>query len=100
VALPNWETATETDNDYFDLEYSTDGETFNVLTRVEGSGTANRVNQYVYEHESPLGEMNYYRLKQVDNDGAFAYSDVVELCGKNLTNKAKVYPNPSHDVIN
>lgn len=98
-SLLNWETAVEVNNDYFDLEYSTNGTTFTPLTRVAGAGNSTGPAQYAFEHETPLGNLNYYRLKQVDYDGAFAYSDVVVLNGTENTSGSNVFPNPATDQL-
>lgn len=95
----SWETASETENDYFDLEYSTDGEDFTFLARLEGQGNASTATKYSYEHPTLLGEMNYYRLKQVDFDGAYVYSPVIALRKEIREGESLVYPNPAHDFI-
>lgn len=73
-----WATASEVDNDYFLVEKSLDGKSFDAIGKVAGHGTTTREQQYNYEdHE--LYPMNYYRLKQVDYDGAHEYSKVITL---------------------
>lgn len=73
-----WATASEVDNDYFLVEKSIDGKSFDAIGKVAGHGTTTREQQYSYEdHE--LYPMNYYRLKQVDYDGAHEYSKVITL---------------------
>jgi hypothetical protein len=86
-------------NDYLVLEYSTDGDAFTALAQIIGTESNNTPTQYSYEHESPLGELNYYRLKQVDFDGSYSYSDIVVLRKEDAPNKSKVYPNPSSDEL-
>lgn len=89
----NWTTASEINNDHFVVEYSKDGVNFTELDRVEGNGTTNREMNYSYMHESPASAMNYYRLKQVDYDGAFEYSDVRSVNFKSETGRAfSLYP--------
>lgn len=68
-ALAEWETASEKNNDYFLLERSEDGENFEVIGRIMGSGTTSAPHKYQYEDNMPLSGTSYYRLKQVDYDG-------------------------------
>jgi len=77
----SWTTASEQNNDYFAIEYSTDGRNFTEIDRVKGAGTTNVEQQYTYTHKTPTKGINYYQLKQVDFDGTNATSnvEVVEL---------------------
>lgn len=99
TSILKWETATETENDYFDLEYSIDGETFLFLSRIEGSGNTTTNTQYAFEHENVRSEMNYYRLKQVDFDGTSNYSNVIVLRYEFAADESQVYPNPANNVV-
>jgi hypothetical protein len=99
TSMLKWETASEADNDYFDLEYSTDGENFSLLTRVAGNGNTTDANQYSYEHNNLQSEMNYYRLKQVDYDGRFTHSSIIMLQMEVDANSSQVYPNPANNVV-
>ncbi|MBX2845404.1 MAG: T9SS type A sorting domain-containing protein [Saprospiraceae bacterium] len=78
VAL-NWVTASETDNDYFDVERSVDGVEFTAIDRVFGNGTTTATSYYNFVDglEGVNAEIVYYRLKQVDYDGTSAYSKIV-----------------------
>ena len=75
----NWRTATETNNDYFELQRSLDGRTFGAFGRVAGAGTSSRATDYAHT-DAGIGATTtgpvYYRLRQVDRDGSFAYSPV------------------------
>jgi hypothetical protein len=93
-----WSTATEINNDYFTLERSTDGVSFIEITKVDGAGNSNMVNEYNYMDIDPFVGINYYRLKQTDFNGVFAYSTIIALEVKK-DNILSVYPNPSSDVI-
>ncbi|WP_462281563.1 lamin tail domain-containing protein, partial [Salinivirga cyanobacteriivorans] len=73
----NWTTATETNNDYFSIEYSIDNDSFQQIGRVEGAGNASVLNYYSFRHNSPVSGENYYRIKQVDFNGNFDYSKIV-----------------------
>ncbi len=89
VAL-SWITATELNNSHFDIEYSQDGVNFRAIDEVIGNGTTQEKQEYSYIHTAPANGANYYRLKQVDFDGAFEYSDIrvveIERTGKVVIN--------------
>lgn len=95
VAL-RWVTASETDNDFFSIERSADGENFTEILRIPGAGNSNTTIVYAAADKSPLNGINYYRLKQTDFDGTFSYSKVVAVY-VNLSPAARlaVYPNPN-----
>lgn len=94
-----WATATEENNDYFLLEHSLDGRKFADLIRIAGAGSTQEPQAYRYIHESPARGLNYYRLVQVDYDGAATFYDVIsaEFSGKG--NEWSIHPNPARDFI-
>ena len=96
-ALIEWSTASELNNDVFIIERSHDGYYFDEIATVNGAGNSNQViDYYTYDYE-PLEGISYYRLKQVDFDGQFSYSDIVALENFNTANKQakmEIYPNP------
>ena len=97
-----WETATEINNAYFDLEYGTDGIRFEPLARVETKAEqGNSVMPLVYEymHQQVRTGHNYYRLKQVDIDGKKSYSNTIDVQRRVLGTWA-LYPNPSTGEFN
>jgi len=71
-----WATASEDNNDYFAIEHSRNGVDFTEVDYVQGAGTSLVPQSYTYLHEQPAKGSNYYRLKQMDYDGAFSYSPV------------------------
>lgn len=75
--LLKWTTATEKNNDYFTLEKSTDGESFNQVTTVPGVGNSNDIQYYQAKDFNVDASLTYYRLKQTDYNGAYTYSDVI-----------------------
>lgn len=75
--LLNWETASEIENDYFEIQSSLDGINFMTIGKEEGSGNSTMKKQYNYIHANPQKGLNYYRLKQVDFDGEFEYSQII-----------------------
>ncbi len=75
VAL-NWTTASEKDNAVFQIEHSVNGKDFKSVGSVNGNGSSAQTISYSFEHTAPTEGVNYYRLKQVDLDGQFAYSPI------------------------
>jgi hypothetical protein len=73
----DWTTASETDNDYFSVERSLDGEFWSEIGQVKGSGTTTSVTAYTFTDHHPVVGYQYYRLRQVDFDGEFEYSKVI-----------------------
>jgi hypothetical protein len=96
VAVIEWSTATEINNDYFVLEVSRDGVEFIELAIIDGNGNSNELLTYSYQDVDVQEGIQYYRIKQVDFDGAFEYFDPIALVVEKTTNlNANVYPNPA-----
>ena len=95
-----WATASETDNDYFDVEYSTDGTNFEKIGQVDAIGNSTETTPYEFTHQHPRIGLNYYRLRQVDVNGNASYSNVVVLEHKASEISNNFFPNPTNDVVN
>ncbi len=78
-ALLSFSTATEINNDYFSIERSTNGRDFVEIGQLQGSGTSYSPQSYRFSDERPEKGRNYYRLKQVDFDGKFTYSNIIQV---------------------
>jgi fibronectin-binding autotransporter adhesin len=100
LALLNWETASESNNDYFEVHKSRNGKEFSLIGTVEGSGNSNKKIGYSFTDKYLNTGLNYYRLKQVDFDGTTTWSDAVVLNATILAQGFKIYPNPTKDFIN
>ncbi|MBR08691.1 MAG: hypothetical protein CMP48_13560 [Rickettsiales bacterium] len=74
-----WATASEKDNDRFEVERSDDGEFFYSIGDVQGSGTVNERVDYSFVDFSAIASVSYYRLKQVDFDGVYEYSQTIRV---------------------
>jgi hypothetical protein len=103
VAL-NWSTAAEINNDYFTVERSNDGENFESIGKVDGSGTSSITKNYSFDDLEPLTGISYYRLKQTDFDGHYSYSDIraVTLGNKSVQQAlsiTQIGPNPFEDRL-
>ena len=99
AVLLDWSTATETDNRGFSVERSMDGRSFAPIGWVDGSGEAQAQIDYEFEDKNVrVGQQYYYRLRQEDFDGAYAYSSIVDimLVGEASEEVAgQFFPNPA-----
>lgn len=93
-----WETATERNNDYFVIEGTNDGVTTEKIALIPGSGTTSHPMEYTYRVEVQEVSFEYYRLKQVDFDGASRSYSWVYLDCEDM-NDLVVYPNPGNGMF-
>ncbi|MEM9885874.1 MAG: T9SS type A sorting domain-containing protein [Bacteroidota bacterium] len=95
----SWTTASETNNERFELQHSENAKDFKEIAKIKGAGTTLTPQQYSFTHETAAIGTNYYRIKQVDTDGASDYSAViaVENDCKPAEDIFTVYPNPLGD---
>ncbi len=102
-AFLSWETASEINNSHFEIERSYDGRAFETVGEVAGNGNSQHQITYRYLDEmiSPTENNVFYRLKQVDFDGAFEYSDirVVRFDALGYHHNLVAYPNPITDEL-
>lgn len=96
IAL-EWETSTEFNNLGFEVQRKIhNGSDWETIGFVKGAGNSNTAKKYKFEDRThPFGNIQY-RLKQIDYDGVFAYSKVLEICFeyKEALNLSQNYPNP------
>ncbi len=71
-----WETASEINNNYFTIERSIDGSSFESIGRVKGKGNTNTNTRYSFTDNNPFAGISYYRLKQTDFDNTYSYSAI------------------------
>jgi hypothetical protein len=91
-----WQTASEFNSSHFDVEKSTDGETWRVLATIPSAGTSNELLTYQTVDNNGTQGNNYYRLRQVDIDGKEKLYDPINVsCVETTTGYFTSYPNPS-----
>lgn len=96
--LLQWQTASETDNEYFEIEHAHDGINFEPIARIAGAGTTLTSRSYAFLHRTPALGANYYRLKQVDFDGTQSFSPIeAETFGSK--SDLRVFPTLVQDFI-
>lgn len=94
--LLKWSTASELNNDYFEVQRSVDGENFEVIDIIKAAGNSAQTNHYRSRDEHPFpGEINYYRIKQVDTNGQYTYSGMEAVAIDDPETHFSVYPNPA-----
>ncbi len=98
-AALKWLTASETDNDFFEIERSTDGKDFISLGRIKGSGNSVQLTSYSFLDQKTISGVNYYRLKQTDFNGEYSYSSIITINFNLSEQTAIVFPNPVLDQI-
>lgn len=90
----SWSTASQLNFSHFEVEHSMNAQEWSTLTSIEGEGTTNELKEYSYSHTSPHNGKNYYRLRMVDLDETFEYSDVVS-ANVNANSIVSLSPNPT-----
>ncbi len=96
-----WITATETNNDYFTIEKSYNGKEFEEVIKVKGAGNSTQTQYYNLVDAHPYTGVSYYRLKQTDYDGMYAYSDIVPfMSGKNNFEFANIAADAKEQTLN
>jgi hypothetical protein len=99
--LLEWTTATEFNSAYFHVERRTQGEGWRVVGRQDAAGHSLVPVQYSLVDPAPENGVNYYRLRQVDLDGSFKYSDVVAVDFQATQNSVlHIWPNPTGEGAN
>ncbi|MFZ1332555.1 MAG: T9SS type A sorting domain-containing protein [Flavobacteriales bacterium] len=95
VVLCTWTTASQLNNDYFTVERSRDGTSYESIGTVAGAGTTNSVLHYAFNDPEPYEGVSYYRLRQTDFDGTTDLSEAVPVrIERNV--ELVVFPNPNN----
>jgi hypothetical protein len=95
----SWTTATEVNNDFFTVERSADAVNFDPILVKDGAGTSTVLHNYEDYDLHPLSGISYYRLKQTDFDGKFAYSDIISVRFNVTGNNIYGYYDPKHQSM-
>ena len=94
-AYLDWQTSQEINSDHFELYRSTDGQDFSLVTTIKSAGFSSTIKNYSYVDNNVGSNQNiYYRLKQVDIDGKFNFSQTIKISTGNQMSKIDVFPNP------
>lgn len=97
-ALLTWNTENELNNKGFEIQRSYDGSQYKTIGFVQGAINSSISRAYSFDDKELAQQVNYYRLKQIDLDGAFKYSDIVTL-KNSFSDDVKVLSNPFNSYI-
>lgn len=101
-ALLKWRTENEVNTSYFSVERSNDGSNFYAIGRVNAAGNGTSATDYNHtdaDASLQTPPVVYYRLKIMDRDGQFTYSNIVTVSLSNIVGRVSVYPNPTHSAV-
>lgn len=93
-----WATASEVNNEKFMIERSVNGQEFYDLGSVAGNGNSTETVEYTFTDYSPVAGINYYRLKQMDFNGDFDYSEIIKIDNR-TTGTTNIYPTVVSDYL-
>ncbi|MEM9837073.1 MAG: T9SS type A sorting domain-containing protein [Bacteroidota bacterium] len=89
-----WTTSYEENNAGFQIEHSTNGQTFMPIGEVAAGRTPTRPQHYEFTHQPTVKGQHFYRIKQMDYDGVFSYSPTQQISWSDRPFSARVFPNP------
>ncbi len=96
-----WQTASESNSKEFVVERMTEELIWTEIGKKNAAGNSNSIIDYSYTDKTITEGVFYYRIKQIDNDGTYEYSNIIAIDNTFKTNGIlSIYPNPSNDIIN
>lgn len=100
--LLSWSTASESNNAGFEIERSVSGFDWEKIAFVKGAGNSSETKRYNFSDIQPSSNTCYYRLKQVDYNGQYAYSKTILITRNTEQNiyLEQVFPNPTNGILN
>lgn len=101
TVLLQWKTEQELNNKRFEIEKSLNGDRWELIANIAGNGSTLSPSEYSFTDLHPAKGYNYYRLKQIDQDGHFVYSPVNRVDNRlNGIQFENLYPNPVQGQVN
>jgi hypothetical protein len=97
TVVNKWITTNEQNVNRYEVERSSTGYSFAYVGDVKAAN--NIANNYTFTDVAPLPDISYYRLKMIDNNGLFSYSNVVKISRDNNTPKINAWPNPATNYL-
>lgn len=94
----DWKTASESRSNFFEIEHSRDGISFEVIGMIKAVGNSLGANAYKFDHLNLLPCVHHYRLKQVDVDGKFTYSNIISVKTDEIVG-INILPNPTSNQL-
>lgn len=99
TSLLTWSTSEEINSKAFDIERSSDGRVWSTLATVAAAGDSRELRRYSYTDQLPLQGINRYRLKMIDRDEQYVYSEIRTVRFDNKAIVVKLYPNPAKEAL-
>lgn len=88
----NWATSQEINTSHFNIEYSNNGKDFISVQSISAAGNSSNIKNYAASHKVNNESNHYYRLKIIDKDGSFTYSQIIKLKTASKALQVDVYP--------
>lgn len=95
----NWTTASETNNDFFTIQRSSDGQEFEDLFHIQGAGNSSELLAYDTIDWQPLAGRSFYRLKQTDFDGKYSFSPIESVVWIVPAENFEIFPIPASNIL-
>ncbi len=97
-----WSTASETNNEYFTIERSSDAVNYEEVAHIQGAGTTSQRNDYSFMVDNNSTAITYYRLRQTDIDGKYEiFAPIAIQCqNEKAATEISIYPVPANDQVN
>jgi hypothetical protein len=96
--LVSWKTSHKGKTSFFDVQRSADGKNFSSLRLLNAPLNGFATSSYSYTDRQPLHAINYYRIKIIDTDGEFTYSETVSARADDKIT-FQIFPNPAKDIL-
>jgi hypothetical protein len=94
----SWVTDQESNSSHFEIERSADGTNWTKIASIAAKGNSSVQSKYAFTYKTPVSGINYYRLKMVDMDNSFDFSEIKTVRAA-FTANVKVYPNPASNFV-
>lgn len=95
-----WSTINESNSSYFSVEKSLDGKNWQLIGTQQAAGVSDGLLNYAMLDINPAKGIQFYRLKQVDLDGRFEYSEMISIFIGQKATQVVLFPNPASSIIN
>jgi Concanavalin A-like lectin/glucanases superfamily/Secretion system C-terminal sorting domain len=95
----NWETLSEENTDYFEIERSSDGNNWTRIGQVSAKGNSIQKEYYSFKDPMPAVLTSFYRLKMADKDGIYTYSRVITVTAAAELTGLRLFPNPVRETL-
>ncbi len=95
----SWQTTTEANSNRFDIEHARDGKSWIKIGAVASEGESDALRSYHYIHRDPPAGLHYYRLKMVDVDGTFGFSEIASVNLPTRSREVSLYPSPASEKL-